>query len=755
MKIPAGALHAASLAFLGLFCASSVHATGSLVSTFERVGTFIVCENTSCDRTQVEETVSEIVTASADGRTLAYADSLLGAVGFVDITDPAKPIGRGVVRLDGSPTSVAVAGPWLLVAVDTSVSLTAPSGRLDVFDLAACAANSATCTPAASHDMSGQPDSVAISPDRRYAAVIIENQRDEEVVVDGVEGGLPQPPAGALRVVRLAGAPTAWTMQTVDLSGLSAYASGDPEPEFVSINGANVAAVTLQENNHIAIVDLATASLRHHFPAGTVSMSGVDTEEDGVIEPDGSLTNVPREPDAVAWLGTDRIVTANEGDLFGGSRGFTIYSMDGRVLFDSKQQLDAIAQVHGHYPEDRSENKGTEPEGVAVASFGVQRYVFVGAERANFVAVYLELSRHLPPVFLQALPTGVGPEGLLPIPERGLFVTAAETDDPIRSQITIFRRQSGLPGYPQVISSVRRRGPLARKAPIGWGALSALAGDRRHPHQLYSAHDSALGQSRLYVLNVAVQPAVIVDEIPLKKNGAPVSYDIEGLAQRANGGFWVASEGAGNAPAATQRNLLVEVAADGTIVREIALPAAVDALQRNDGYEGATVIGSGAGERVIVAFQREWSGDPAGFVRLGEYRPATDAWRFFYYPLDPVASPAGGFVGLSEITALDGDRLLVLERDNVGGPHARIKKLYTISIAGVEPQAQGGTFPRLTKHLYLDLLQRLRATRGWTQEKVEGVGLARDGRLYVVTDNDGVDDNTGETVFLRLGRIRP
>jgi len=39
----------------------------------------------------------------------------------------------------------------------------------------------------------------------------------------------------------------------------------------------------------------------------------------------------------------------------------------------------------------------------------------------------------------------------------------------------------------------------------------------------------------------------------------------------------------------------------------------------------------------------------------------------------------------------------------------------------------------------------------WIQEKVEGVGLAADGDVYIVTDNDGVDENTGETQFIRLG----
>src|SRR5688572_24531261 len=77
---------------------------------FERVATFVVCSNTSCDTDVVESTVAEIVTASADGRTLAYADSVLRAVGFVDIANPEQPQARGVVPLDGSPSSVAVVG---------------------------------------------------------------------------------------------------------------------------------------------------------------------------------------------------------------------------------------------------------------------------------------------------------------------------------------------------------------------------------------------------------------------------------------------------------------------------------------------------------------------------------------------------------------------------------------------------------------------------------------------------------------------
>ena len=720
---------------------------GAARPEFERVGTFVVCENTSCDRGEVETTVSEIVTASADGLTLAYADSALGAVGFVDIANPALPQGLGVVDLEGSPTSVAQAGRWLLVAIDSSESFVAPSGRLEVYDFEACAAAISACVPATTLDMLGQPDAIAVSPDGRWAAIAIENQRDEDV--NG--GELPQLPGGFLQVIRLNGPPTSWSASPVALTGLAGYAPEDPEPEYVSINHFNVAAVTLQENNHVVLVHLPTGTVLHDFPAGTVTRAGFDTEEDDVIRPDGELTAVPREPDAVAWLDPLRLVTANEGDLFGGSRGFTLFGAGGQVLFDSGTGVEDLAQAHGHYPEGRSENKGTEPEGVLAARFQDRALLFVGSERGNFVAVYEDRGLFHSPRLLQLLPTGVGPEGLAAVPHRKLFVTAAETDeDPVRSQITIFRLRPQEASYPQIVSGPRLHGPLAGK-PIGWAALSALAADRNHSRTLYTAHDSVLRESRLYVIDLDHKPALIRDEIPLLRDGLPVDYDLEGLVQRVDGGFWAVSEGAGNAPNATSPNLLVQIAADGTVEREVPLPPSVNALQRSNGFEGVAVSGSGLSERVFVAFQREWIGDPARHVRIGEYRPAQDAWRFFYYPLDAVASPAGGFVGLSELVARPGGVLWMLERDNIGGPDARIKRIYKVSTQGLQPQPQGGTFPVLSKTLVRDILPDLRGTRGWTQEKVEGLTVAANGRTYALTDNDGVDENTGETILLRLG----
>ena len=99
--------------------------------------------------------------------------------------------------------------------------------------------------------MPGQPDSVAISPDERYAAIVIENERDEDVN----DGLIPQLPAGLAADPRPARRCALRTVRA-DRPGRRSRPS-DPEPEYVDINRRNEAVVSLQENNHLAIVDLA------------------------------------------------------------------------------------------------------------------------------------------------------------------------------------------------------------------------------------------------------------------------------------------------------------------------------------------------------------------------------------------------------------------------------------------------------------------------------------------------------------------
>lgn len=122
------------------------------------------------------------------------------------------------------------------------------------------------------------------------------------------------------------------------------------------------------------------------------------------------------------------------------------------------------------------------------------------------------------------------------------------------------------------------------------------------------------------------------------------------------------------------------------------------------------------------------------------YDILTNAWTFYFYPLEAPASQNGGWVGLSDIHSLGDGKFLVLERDNQGGPDAAIKIISLIDLSGL---ADGDT---VTKTVISDILPNLStAIGGLTIEKVEGLTMSNVGDVWISTDNDGVDDNSGET----------
>lgn len=52
-----------------------------------------------------------------------------------------------------------------------------------------------------------------------------------------------------------------------------------------------------------------------------------------------------------------------------------------------------------------------------------------------------------------------------------------------------------------------------------------------------------------------------------------------------------------------------------------------------------------------------------------------------------------------------------------------------------------------------DLLPDLRVLNGYAPDKVEGFTIDVAGHGWIVTDNDGVDDSAGETIFRAIGKI--
>lgn len=734
--LAAGAVAFAGMAGTGPAGARGPGGGGPL---FERVATYPVHQNGGGG----EETVAEISTVSEDGRTLIYTDAPGRRVGFLDLGRPDRPRGLGTLSLgEHEPTSVAAFGPYALVVVDTSESRTEPSGRVDVVRIK-------DRRTVRSIELGGQPDSIAVSG--RYAAIAIENERDEDFAPGGgEEGDLPQAPAGFLQILDLQGAdPAGWRLRKVaftqeDGKALPSFTAAgldtpqDPEPEYVTINGRGKVAVTLQENNGIAVVDLRSGRVERVFSAGNVSLTGVDTEEDGEIALTGTVQEAPREPDAIAWIDDHTLATANEGDWKGGTRGWTVFNDRGDVRWDAGNSFEHLAVRHGHHNEDRAGNKGSEPEGITVATYKGRRYAFVGSERSNFVAVY-DVSRPSKPRFVQFLPTNAGPEGLLAVPSRGLFIVSSETDDAsvgLRAGVQVFRL--GEPKVPGLVSADRNG------APIGWGALSGLSTAPGSKNGLYAVWDSAYKPTEIFTIDTGKRTPEITGALTVTKDGAPAAYDAEGIAARPEGGFWLAAEGA-KGPG----NLLVRLDAAGAVRQEIALPEDIASRLGGQGLEGVTIAGTGAKEQVWVTLQRPLTGDPANVVRLGRYDAASGEWTWFGYPIEPSASSAN-WNGLSEITRV-GDRLLLVERDKASGTAAAHKKVYSVALPAGAP---GAALTVLDKRLERDLLPDLRGFGGWTQEKVEGLGVTEGGRVWIVTDNDAVDDATGETVFYSPGTVR-
>lgn len=706
---------------------------------FSRLATLPVFQNLPAGTDPATQTAAEIIAATADGMGLVYTDSPGKALGFVDIADPAAPKFTGRLDMGGEPTSVTVVGNLALAGINTSESYVKPSGHVAVVDLASRSIKT-NC------DVGGQPDSVALSPDKAYLAVAVENERDEELN----DGALPQLPAGHLAILKLDqdGNPANCDAAAmVDLTGLAEVAGEDPEPEFVDINGDNIAAVTLQENNHIVLVNLAAGKPVSHFPAGSVDLAAIDANDDKVIAAIDSRQGVLREPDAIQWLDNERFVIANEGDYKGGSRSFTIFDKGGRVLFESGNALEHLAMAHGQFPVKRAKSKGVEPEGLEIGRFGDETLIFVLAERGNFVAVYRDMGAANPPEFLQMLPTAVGPEGAVAIPARGLLAVASETDNAesgVRASVSLYARDAAQPAAPAVVSEI----DPSTGAPFGWGALSGLAADPAAEGKLYAVSDSIYGVSRIYHLDATRTPARITRAIDVKKDGVPHGYDLEGIALAGDGGFWLASEGN---PEKDTQNYLLKVDGEGNVQQEIALPEALAAQAVRFGLEDIAAWEENGREHLILAVQREWKDDPKGMAKLVLYEPASQAWSYLHYPLEAPKSANGGWVGLSEITHLGDRRFALIERDNQPGVHAAIKLITAIDLAGIEAKPLGETLPVVEKKVALDVLPLMLAGKGWISDKIEGLAVSKGGQVYAVIDNDGLSDAPGETQLLRLG----
>ncbi|MBF4491374.1 choice-of-anchor I family protein [Flavobacterium sp. JLP] len=134
--------------------------------------------------------------------------------------------------------------------------------------------------------------------------------------------------------------------------------------------------------------------------------------------------------------------TDGDGDLDEmvsfGARSFSIWNGNtGKIVFDSKNEVDKKTQELGTYDDKRSDDKGSEPEAVVVAKMGTQNILFVGIERSDAFMTY-DVTNPASPQYLQTVKTGDAPEGVLFIPasksptKRSLLVVSSEGDGTIK-----------------------------------------------------------------------------------------------------------------------------------------------------------------------------------------------------------------------------------------------------------------------------------------------------------------------------------
>jgi hypothetical protein len=251
--------------------------------------------------------------------------------------------------------------------------------------------------------------------------------------------------------------------------------------------------------------------------------------------------------------------------------------------------------------------------------------------------------------------------------------------------------------------------------------------------------DNALSMApSIYTVDATQMPAVVKSKLIVTRNGAPAQkLDLEGITQDGEGGFWLASEGD---TAALTPHALYHVNADGEIEEEVAYPAALLANEIRSGSEGITLVDG----TLWIAIQREWKDDAKGALKLVSYNPDSKEWGAVLYPLD--APQEGGWVGLSEITA-HGDYVYLIERDNMLGLKAKTKQITRVKIADLKPGKLGEALPTVTKEVVRDLVPDLAANNGYIVDKIESLAIDSAGTAYVITDNDGVDDSSGETFF--------
>jgi hypothetical protein len=287
---------------------------------------------------------AEVTAFDAASRRLFVVNGANGTVDVVNLANPAAPVLVGTIdvsALGAGVNSVAVHDGLVALAIQADPK-TSP-GVVAFY-------NASTLALINSVGVGALPDMLTFTPDGLRVLVANEGEPNSYGAVDSVD------PEGSVSIVTVnrGGTPTVATAgfgdfngqeaalraQGVRIYGPGASAAQDFEPEYITVSAdGRTAYVTLQENNAIATVDVATATVTSVRPLGFKDHSLPGFGLDASNEDGGTNTNsgtpavhiVTRPvkgmylPDAIASYqvnGATYLITANEGDARADWPGF-------------------------------------------------------------------------------------------------------------------------------------------------------------------------------------------------------------------------------------------------------------------------------------------------------------------------------------------------------------------------------------------------------------------------------------------------
>ena len=287
---------------------------------------------------------AEITAFDAASKRLFVVNGANGTVDVLDLSKPSAPKLAGTISVAGLGSGVnSVAVHDGLVALAIEASPKTNPGTVAFY-------NAADLKLVNSVRVGALPDMLAFTPDGRTVLVANEGEPNSYGQADSSD------PEGSVSVITVnrGGAPTVATAdfrafngqeaalraQGIRIYGPGASAAQDFEPEYIATSeDGRTAYVTLQENNAVAIVDVATAKVTAIKPLGTKNHNlagmGMDaSDEDGGTNTNSGTPSVkiaPQPvkgmylPDAIARFtvdGSSYLITANEGDARADWPGF-------------------------------------------------------------------------------------------------------------------------------------------------------------------------------------------------------------------------------------------------------------------------------------------------------------------------------------------------------------------------------------------------------------------------------------------------